>query len=410
MSGDLDADVAVIGAGFTGLTAALHLAEAGLSVAVLEAEQPGWGASGRNGGFCCLGGARISHDTLVRRVGEDGARDWYRTEQRAVDFVASQLTRLKIEADTHSHGETMLAHRPRDFDRLVSDAERTASVLGVRAEVIAASDLVKHGMAGPFHGGVTLPVGFGLNPRKYVLGLAQAASAAGVAGFGNSPVQTMRATNGDHELATPAGAVRAKRVIVATNGYSAETLPPWMAGRYMPVQSNVIVTRPLTDAELEAQGWTSAQIAYDSRNLLHYFRLMPDRRFLFGMRGGLRTTKGVQNHMEKSVRRDFETMFPAWSHVETPWFWSGFACMARNMTPFAGEIPGQPGVFAAFAYHGNGVAMGSYAGAAIADRLLGRGEHPVSALLDHPAGRFPGGAFRRLALWPAYGYYALKDR
>ena len=149
------------------------------------------------------------------------------------------------------------------------------------------ADLVAAGMNGPFHGALTTPVGFGLNPRKYLFGLAGAAVKAGASLFQNSPVQALGRRPGGYILATPQGRVFCDTVLVATNGYSSEDMPDWLAARYMPTQSAVLVTRPLSDAEVAAQGWSSDQMTYDTRNLLHYFRLMPDRRFLFGMRGGL---------------------------------------------------------------------------------------------------------------------------
>ena len=125
-----------------------------------------------------------------------------------------------------------------------------------------------------------------------------------------------------------------------------------------------------TQAELEAQGWTSRQMCYDSRNLLHYFRLMPDNRFLFGTRGGLLSSPRAEAAAQARARRDFEAMFPAWSNVDTPFGWSGMVCLSRNRTPYVGPIPEMPGAFAALAYHGNGVAMGSYSGHMLAGLLL----------------------------------------
>lgn len=410
LSGAAQADIAIIGAGFTGLSAALHLAEAGADVVVLEANQPGWGASGRNGGFCCLGGSKAS-DTFLRRAhGADEQNTYRMAEKAAVDLVAGLLERHGIEADTHSRGETMLAHSPRAFAAMREEADGLEKLYGVVPELIEKSELAAHGLNGSFHGGMTNPLGFGLNPLKYVSGLATAAEKAGVRVFGDSPVEQMLPTGDGYRLKTQAGEVQAKRVIIATNGYSSDALPDWMAGRYMPVASNVIVTRVLSEAEKAAQGWTSDQMAYDSRALLHYFRLMPDGRFLFGMRGGILQSQQSEAGLRRRIRRDFERMFPAWANVETPWFWTGLLCLAPSLTPFAGEVPGQPGLFAGFAYHGNGVAMGSYVGRGLADRVLGRTpDYPWPDFFGNPPGRFPGGRARRALLIPAYLGYAVSD-
>jgi drug/metabolite transporter (DMT)-like permease len=174
------------------------------------------------------------------------------------------------------------------------------------------------------------------------------------------------------EVPTVQMLIGAGLVIVATNGYSSEDVPEWMAGRTMPVASNVLVTRPLTGAEVQAAGWTSAQMAYDTRQLLHYFRLMPDNRFLFGRRGGLTSSPGADRAAIRTTRRHFETMFPAWGHVESPHNWSGMVCLSAGLVPYCGQVPGMQNCFAGFAYHGNGVAMGSYTGALLADLALGR--------------------------------------
>lgn len=409
LEGSARADVAVIGAGYTGLNAALALAEAGRDVVVLEAEQPGWGASGRNGGFCCLGGAKAGPDKIRALAGEDGARDYARAERAAVDHVAGLLEAQGIEADTHSQGETLLAHRARDVTGLHEVAERMRHWQGVESRFIPRDALAEHGLASPeFHGALTTPIGFALNPMSYMLGLARAAVRAGVRLFGASALIALT-HDGDYVLRTEWGELRARQVIFATNGYSRDDLPGWFAGRYLPVQSNILVTRPLSDAELSAQGWTSPQMCYDTRHLLHYFRLMPDKRMLFGLRGAMRTTQASHAATRATARADFERMFPEWRHVETPHYWSGLLALARDLMPFAGPVPGMEGAYAGMCYHGNGVAMGSYAGRLLAAQITGDGPATPAAML-RPLKRFELGRFRRLVLPVAYRLYGLQDR
>ncbi len=397
------ADVAVVGGGFTGLTAALHLAQAGADVAVFEAETPGWGASGRNGGFCCLGGSAAGDAAMRRRFGAAARRAYRRAERAAVDLVAETLQTHDIDADRHSDGETVMAHTPSAMRGFEAEARRIEADLGVAPRLIAPDDLPAHGMGGGFHGAMTTPVGFAINPLKYTLGLARAGTETGAHVFAHSPVQGIAKQGGNFTLTTPNATVTARRLIVATNGYSSDDLPGWIGARYLPAQSNVLVTRPLTDEEIAAQGWSTAQMAYDDRFFLHYFRLMPDRRFLFGMRGGLFSGPRADAAMHRRIRAHFEAMFPAWAHVETPHSWNGLLSLARGLTPFAGAIPGMPGAFAGLSYHGNGIAMGSYAGALLADLALDRApRHPYPEILATPPRRWPLGRFRRAALWPPY--------
>lgn len=403
-------DVAIIGAGFTGVSAAYHLAKADVAVAVLDAQSLGWGASGRNGGFCCLGGGKLDDQALDKRFGASGRIAFRRTEKAAVDLVDNLTSDLKLDVDRHSHGETELAHRPKDFRTLSAQIGRLRENYEVDVELIEAADLAKHGMNGAFHGGLTIRAGFGLNPRKYIDGLAWAAEQEGAKIFDKSPVNRIEQTAQGFALHTPKGELNAERVIVATNGYSSDDLPDWLAGRYLPSQSNVLVTRPLTSAELNAQGWQSEQMAFDTRNLLHYFRLMPDRRFLFGLRGGLLSSPAAEKRARVRARHDFEKMFPAWRHVETTHNWSGMVCIARHQLPFVGEVPEVSGAFIGLCYHGNGVAMGSYAGALLADLVQGNEpERLFPEAMKQPLKRFELGRFRRLIMPGAYAAFALAD-
>lgn len=398
-------DVVIVGGGFTGLSAAYHLARAGAAVVVVDAKTIGWGASGRNGGFCCLGGGMASDAALDRRVGRDGRLEWRQAEKAAVALVDRLLFDLVLDVDRHSIGETYLAHRRRDAVGFAQEAEAIQQNYGVEPKILTQEQLSSSGMSGPFYGAMTTPIGFGLNPRKYLAGLYRAACTAGVRFFDHSPVVKVD----HHGVTTSQGHVKADKIILATNGYSSENVPQWMAGRYMPAQSTVIVTEPLSDVALEAAGWTSDQMAYDSRRLLHYFRLMPDRRFLFGMRGGVFSSASAEAAAQAKVAQDFRKMFPAWANVAISHAWSGMVCLARGRVPFVGPVPGTRNVLAGFAYHGNGVAMGTYAGQLLADLALEQKPALYPKVMREPARRFPLGRLRRALMPPLYAAFQLSD-
>ncbi|MCI5110646.1 MAG: FAD-binding oxidoreductase [Marivita sp.] len=411
LEGDHRCEVAIIGGGFTGLNAALVLAKAGVETTVIDAEQPGWGASGRNGGFCCLGGSKLGSTLLAQRFGSDQRDAWHRAERAAVDHVDALLSEHQIDVDRHSDGETLLAHTPRAMRDIENGADQTAATYGVTPEIIPKEHLRQRGLGGAFHGGITLPIGFALNPAKYHAGLARVARSKGVRLYGQTPAQAITRCGASWRITTPGGTITADKVLLATNGYSAEDVPDWLRARYLPVQSSIIVTRPITDSEQARQGWTSLQMCYDSRILLHYFRLMPDGRFLFGMRGGLRATPRAAATLSRKIRSDFHTLFPEWRDVEITHEWSGLVCLMRSLTPFAGPVPDQPGLYTAMGYHGNGVAMGSYLGARLAETMLGHTPNgPIPAFLSKPPARFPLGSLRRLILAPAYAAATLFDR
>lgn len=405
LEGEAEAEVAIIGAGYAGLNAALELAERfGMRAVVLEAGQPGWGASGRNGGFCCHGGAKLSVAQIAARHGGDVAREWQAFEYDAIERVRDNLARYTIKADAGPEGEIYMAHSARTFARMQAAPREPG------AELIPRAALSERGFCGAgLHGALLSPHGFGLHPLKYALGLARAAQAAGVRVHGGSAVTALRRDGAGWRLDTARGSLRAKRVLVATNGYSDEALPPWLHGRIFPLLSAILVTRPLTEAECATQGWTSRIMAYDSRRVLHYYRLLPDGRFLFGGRGGISARGDAVAAFHATLRAEFEGMFPAFAGAPTERYWAGFVCMTGSWHPFCAEVPDQPGLFAALGWHGNGVAAASEGGRRIAHALAGSA-NPAPALVQAPLHRFPLPALRRPLKGVAVGLAKLADR
>ena len=194
---DINTEIAIIGAGFTGLSAAHHLAKRGADVTVIEAEFPTFGATGRNGGFCCLGGAQAKNAQLDKRYGKVQRLAYRRSEAAAVGLVKTLLAELNLQADTHSSGETLVAHRASDCDSLKNSRAQIKEDYGVEALFHSKSELRQLGMQGPFHGALTIPIGFGLNPRKYAYGLLSSAVKNGSKVFANSPVINLKKNKRD---------------------------------------------------------------------------------------------------------------------------------------------------------------------------------------------------------------------
>ena len=411
LKGEESCEVAVIGAGFTGLSAALELALQGVDVRVLEAGHVGWGASGRNGGFACIGSHKLSYPKMISRYGLPATKQYYETMRQSVALVRENITRFNIDAWATGEGEVTLAHLPSRVEELRDEQAFLKNTFGDDTEFLSKEDLKAHGLDGPgFFAGLKGDVGFGVHPLNYVRGLARAAAAAGAKIHGRSQLVRWEETAEGHRLHTKDGLLKAGQVIVATNGYTPEDVSKRHAGRIMPALSSIAVTRPLTEAERRTQGWTSALMAYDSRKLLHYFRLLPNGRFLFGGRGGTNASDAGGDAYRPVLLKAFAELFPAWAQVEITHYWRGFVCLSHDLVPYIGALDEKKTVWTAIAYHGNGVAMGSWSGRAVA-RLLTKktAREELSPVLTRRLSRFPLPAFRPLYLKGAYVWYGWED-
>ena len=414
LDGARTADVAVIGGGYAGLHAALQLTRThGLNVCVLEAGDIGWGASGRNGGFCCPGSSKLSWAQMIKRFGLGDTSEFHTAQRAAVDFVGDFLAANGIDADRTGHGELQLAHSETAIRDLKEEQAFLHDTFGVASTFLSREELAARGNdSKAFHGGLQSDITFGLHPLNYVRGLARAAIDAGVTVFSNSEVTDWVTEAGFHTLKTSNGQVTAKTVLVASNGYTDETLPTAVGGRLLPALTRIIVTRPISDNELKAQGWTRTDPSYDTLNLLHYFRLLPNNRFMFGGRGGTDASPEGMTAIQASLRADFDSFFPRLSHVETEYSWGGLVCMTSTRLPFAGPIDGMDNVFGAFGWHGNGVAMASYAANRLADVMAGTTKHEdaLPAMMRSLPGRFVLPSLRVQYLKAAYLGYGAADR
>ena len=410
LEGELETEVAIIGGGYSGLSAAYHLAkEHGIKAVVLERAYPGWGASGRNGGFCCMGGSKLGWKKIITTYGLDQARAFHQSQIDSVDLVGSLLEVEKIDAERTGRGDLALAHRTSMLAEMATEQKFMANAFGAQHRLLDRDALAAEGLAGPhFHGGLAGSVGFSLNPFKYVTGLAAAAATQGARIAAYTPVTGWTRETYGHRLMTPTGSVRAGKVLIATNGYTPEDLHSGFGGRLLPALSSIVVTRPLTDAELQAAGWRSTTPSYDLLNLLHYFRLLPDGRFLFGGRGGLSAEPGALERQSARIEAAFRRYYPAWREVEITHRWSGFVCLAADLVPHVGAWAEEPGIHFAVAYHGNGVALASWAGRMVA-RLIATGENAAPAMLHKAPPLFPLPFLRPLYLRGAYLKFGIED-
>ncbi len=414
LEGEAEAEVAIIGGGYTGLSAAYHLAkEQGIQATVLEAGHIGWGASGRNGGFCCFAPDKLGIEGLIGRYGLEETQRYYASQLEAIELVDRLGREEAIDFDRQGQGFYEVAHAPKPAAALPAMQETYARHFGIETEVIAAERFAEIGHRGTEQfGALHVKVGFGLHPLKFLAGLARAAAGQGARLHGHSLVTGWRKEGGFHRLETERGSLRARRVILATNGFQREGLKPEFDGRMLPAISNIVVTRPLTEEERAAEGFVTQSPLFNLRHLLFYYRLLPDGRLLFGARGDAGGSERAAASMRRWLERRLGEVFPAFRAAETTHFWRGLVSLTRDFTPAIGRLPEDESVFYAFGCHGNGVNTMPWAGRQLA-RLIGganREEDLLPAVVRGPAPRFPLPGFRKLYLRAAYLYYAWLDR
>jgi len=392
-------DVAVIGAGYTGLAAARSLARAGASVAVLERHRIGGGASGRNGGFV-LPGYKADLAGIVRRVGPARARALFEVSLGALDFVERTVRDEGIECHWGRPGSVTLAAKPGHLAGLRAEQELLARVFGHQTVLLGPGEVRGEIGSSRYYGGLLDETAGALHPAEYLLGLAAAAGRAGAILCEQTEVTGLARIGTGTRLETPKGAIEARDVLLATNGYSGR-LVPWIARRVVPVGSFIIATAPL-DPAVAARLIPRKRVLSDTKNLLYYFRLSPDGRMVFGGRAGFRPEA-----LERSLgllRKGMVEVFPELSDCAIEYGWGGTLGFTLDQLPHAGR---REGLSYALGYCGHGVALASWLGDQVGAALAGRGPWPALAELPFPAVPLYSG--RPWFLPFAGAYYQFKD-
>jgi len=401
-------DVAVIGAGFTGLSAARKLAREGLRVAVLEAQHVGAGGSGRNGGHLNNG---LAHGLAEAKahLGTERAHALYRAYDRSIEMIEDTIAEEGIACDFRRSGKLKLASKPSHVAGLRAGFDLIQREVDPGVQWLERADLAAEIQSGSFHGGMIYPKSAMMHMGRYVTGLATAADRHGARIWENAPVTARAKTAAGWTLKTPRGEVQAARVIAATGAYSGEVPGAplrYFRRRIISVGSFIVATRPLTPKEVAAT-MPGNRTCVTSLNIGNYFRLSPDNRLIFGGRARFSAVSNQQSDAKSgAILRDQMTrIFPQLGDVDLDYCWGGLVGMTKDRYPRAGEADGM--IFG-MGYSGHGAQMSTLVGQALADMAMGRKDTNPLDGMEWPA--IPAHTGRPWFL-PLVGlWFGLKDR
>lgn len=363
-------DVAVIGSGFSGLSAARVLARRGAKVAVLEAESLCWGASSRNGGMV-LTGMKVGVAKLIARYGLEATRRMYAASLASIDCVEQIVREEQIACDFARCGHLEVACKPAHFARFCRAAEVIGRDFNHRLRVVPRAELHSEIGSDIYYGGLVDEVSAGLNPARYVAGLAQAAKRAGAQLFAGARVSAVEhaSHNGSagFQLQTTRGRVWARDVFVGTSGYTGAATRG-LQKKLIPIGSFIIATEVLPEARARQLSPENRMI-FDSKNYLYYYRLTPDNRMLFGGRAAFFPESGSTIRSSAEIlRRGMVSVYPQLRDAKVEYAWGGTLDFAFDIMPHAGKMDG---MYYAVGYAGHGVAMATYLGSLVAETMCG---------------------------------------
>ena len=360
---NINCEIVVVGGGYTGLLCAINLIENyNLDVILIEAGKIGWGASSRNGGFCSFPPIKTSFKKLQKIYGKEETKRFFRNAVEGSNYTKDIISNYNIDCDVTGESNFIVAHHPNKFKQIKEQAEVYKSEFGIETEIYSKEEFNKFGHGGNEQfGALSYKPGFAINPLKFVNGITKYALSKKLKIFEHTLVDKINKNNGYYTLKSKEGSVKAKKVVVATNGFYQEGLVPQLNSRILPVISNIIVTRKLTDKEIDLHNFKTFSPIVNTKNLLYYYRKLPDNRILFGTRGDFIGSDQSNLDRAKIMEKFFKNIFPDWVSISIDYNWRGLIAMSQKLTPSIGKIENEE-IYYGFGYHGVGVSSAPWTG------------------------------------------------
>ncbi|MDX1678928.1 FAD-binding oxidoreductase [Arsukibacterium sp.] len=401
-------DNLVIGAGYTGLNCAYELAHTHQrSVVLVDALQPGWGCSGRNGGFVLRGTGRLSLGHLAAKFGMDTARLFHQEYGEAIARVNKLIETGNIACEPQTGGYYKLAHKAGLAKGLAQQADFLQRNFAYPVQYLdkyqLQQQIVNHRQA---DAALSFPDCYGVNPLALVQGYARMAAAAGATLYGQTPVISFRRSSNGFEVMTPQALITTGNLILATNAYTAKGLYPRLNNNCLPVLSTVIVTEPLNNRQLQQLNWQQNSIMMDTRTLKYYYRLLPDNRILFGGRGAISGKDAANPLYARRLLAALKQCFSGLEHLNYQFQWSGWVGVSFDDLPRV--FSPEPNLFYAAGFCGSGLSFSALAGKRLAQLVVGQ-TLPELPIYQTALPVFPMTALRRQAQQLYYQWGRFKD-
>ncbi|WP_223588233.1 NAD(P)/FAD-dependent oxidoreductase [Neobacillus bataviensis] len=402
LQGEKEADVVIIGGGYTGLSTAYHLLQKGVNTVVLEQHKVGWGASGRNAGMI-LPGYHHQMNIISKKYGNSVAKNMFEFSLDGINLVKSIVQERNIDCDLKQSGHFIAAYKPMHLNALKREQEFLEAYGNYKTKIIEENEMHAELNSSLYHGGLLDSQSFSFHPLNYALGLAKAVEDLNGTIYEHSRVDSIEHTSKYTIVKTPLGKIKAKHIVIATNGYT-DGLKKKLTKSVLPVASYMIATQPIPQ-ELAKKLIPNNRMIFDTKNFLNYFRLTPDFRLVFGGKDSLRGNESIETYRE--VLADLVKVFPELKEFGFDYSWGGFLGMTYDFFPHIGQL--EDGTHYAVGCAGHGAAITTLLGKVLAQNITQENclKHHLEKL---PLKRIPFHGQRAMIMNVVELYYRLLDK